>query len=395
MSSIFNTPPNTTDPMELLRYFQELRDSRIDTFRKSTSQLPSVFNRPERLAEDTNENGNNYLASIFDSLSVQTAEAVEQVGPTIARIKEEQKQEQILNKLNLEDTSFDAERMININKTPIRKEVEAIDGSVTDSTNAPGTNTITTDGNSAGKVEEPVVEEVSTTGDGIMVKPSISAKVFDPTQDLLNIIAFGEGADPNKLKAQAIHGIGTTAYDMVYSYGNILAPNKPITKMTMAELETFQRKLIAKTRGKIPGTKYGTSAVGKYQVIKTSLFGEGGTAANPKKDSWAEKLGLKATTVYTPDVQESIGFLALQEAGYKSFIAGKKSNNSFQNRIANIWASVSKSDGSDKYGQGIHTTKKDLQPVFAALKPTVNKDTAPEKSLRPKSKPTRITSGPR
>lgn len=160
MSSIFNTPPNTTDPMELLRYFQELRDSRIDTFRKSTSQFPSVFNRPERLAEDTNEKGNNYLASIFDSLSVQTAEAVEQVGPTIARIKEEQKQEQILNKLNLEDTSFDAERMININKTPIRKEVEAIDGSVT-KISPEGTgvfnNSITTGGNSAGKVEEGLV----------------------------------------------------------------------------------------------------------------------------------------------------------------------------------------------------------------------------------------------
>ena len=190
MSSIFNTPPNTTDPMELLRYFQELRDSRIDTFRKSTSQFPSVFNRPERLAEDTNEKGNNYLASIFDSLSVQTAEAVEQVGPTIARIKEEQKQEQILNKLNLEDTSFDAERMININKTPIRKEVEAIDGSVTDSTNIPGINTITTDGNSAGKVIEPVVEEVSTTGDGIMssLRPKARPTSLNVNDDIINFI---------------------------------------------------------------------------------------------------------------------------------------------------------------------------------------------------------------
>jgi len=207
------------------------------------------------------------------------------------------------------------------------------------------------------------------------------------TQDLLDRIALGEGADPQKLKAQEKHGIGTTPYEMVYNYGNTLAPDKPITQMTMKELESFQRKLINATKGKVKGTKKGTSAVGKYQVIKTSLFGANGTAEKPQKDSWADKLGLTADTIYTPAIQEKIGLLALKEAGYNSYINGKRSQNSFQNKIANIWASVAKADGTDKYGQGIHTVKKDLEPMFKALAPIKTEDTAVATSLRPKARP--------
>ena len=209
----------------------------------------------------------------------------------------------------------------------------------------------------------------------------------DPTQALLDRIALGEGADPKKLKAQEKYGIGSTPYDMVYAYGSALAPDKPVTEMTMKELESYQRKLIAATKGKVKGTKLGTSAVGKYQVIKTSLFGAGGTAANPKKNSWADKLDLKEDTIYTPEVQEKIGFLALKEAGYNSYIEGDRTQDSFQNKIANIWASVAKSDGTDKYGQGIHTVKKDLEPMFNSLAPITTEDTAVTTSPRPVGRP--------
>lgn len=233
--------------------------------------------------------------------------------------------------------------------------------------------------------EEVTTTEATTGGTGLMSRKVEASD--DPTQKLLDRIAYGEGADPKKLKAQAKHGIGTTEYDMVYAYGNVLAPDKPVTSMTMTELESYQNKLISATKGKIPGTKYGTSAVGKYQVIKTSLFGKGGTAKNPRKNSWADKLGLKEDTVYTPEIQEKIGFLALKEAGYDSYINGDRSQNSFQDRIANIWASVAKADGSDRYGQGVHTFKEDMLPMFKALAPATNDKPAPKESVRPKLRP--------
>lgn len=229
---------------------------------------------------------------------------------------------------------------------------------------------------------------------GIMTKPKATPVATtttdytppdDATQRLLDRIAFGEGADPVKLKAQEKHGIGTTPYDMVYNYGNTLAPSKPVTQMTMQELYDYQTKLIAATKGKIPGTNQGTSAAGKYQVIRKSLFGKNGTPDKPMKNSWADKLGLKADTVYTPEIQEKIGMLALKEAGYNSYIRGKRSRNSFHNKIANIWASVARSDGSDTYGQGIHTVLSDLQPMYDDLKPIkpAKRETSPRPMLRP------------
>ena len=213
-----------------------------------------------------------------------------------------------------------------------------------------------------------------------------AVKTDDATQSLLDRIAWGEGAEPVKLATQEKHGIGTTPYDMVYDYGNTLAPSKPVSEMTLKELYDFQTKLIAATKGKVKGTDKGTSAVGKYQVVRTSLFGEGGTAEKPSKNSWANKLNLKADTIYTPEIQEKIGMLALTEAGYNTFIRGKRSRNSFHNKIANIWASVAKADGSDKYGQGIHTVLTDLQPMYDLLKPikSESREYSPRPKLRPK-----------
>ena len=202
-----------------------------------------------------------------------------------------------------------------------------------------------------------------------------------PEQNLLDRIAFGEGAEPKKLKRQDKHGIGTTPYHMVYDYGNTVAPPKPITEMTLSELEVYQIDLINATKGTLPGTKEGTSAVGKYQVLRRSLFGAGGSAANPKAKSWAGKLGLTADTVYTPAVQEAIGRLALKETGYDNWKKGEKSESAMLQRVADIWASV---EGSTA-GQGIHTTKKDLEPFLSLVRPISPQ--APKRSLRPQARP--------
>lgn len=206
------------------------------------------------------------------------------------------------------------------------------------------------------------------------------ATVVDPAQKILDKIAVGEGATTSGLNKQAKHGIGTTEYDMVYNYGDTLAPSKPITEMTLKEVFDFQKKLINKTKGKVPGTTKGTSAVGKYQVIKTSLFGNG-TPEKPMKNSWADKLNLTADTKYTPEVQEAIGRLALKEAGYDNWLKGNKSTENLFKGISNIWASV---EGS-KAGQGTFTKRKDLVPFLAEEKPDEFYSLRPP--IRPLGKP--------
>ena len=186
-----------------------------------------------------------------------------------------------------------------------------------------------------------------------------------PAQNVLNKIALGEGASLEKLQRQAGKGIGTTEYDMVYAYGNILSPSKPITQMTIQEVFDYQKKLIKATKGKVPGTTKGTSAVGKYQFIKTSLFGANGTPEKPEKDRWADKLKLTPDMIFTPALQEKIGRLALKEAGYDNYLKGKKSQAATIDRIANIWASVE----GNTYNQGTATTKAELASILDTVQP--------------------------
>ena len=208
------------------------------------------------------------------------------------------------------------------------------------------------------------------------------------TQEFLDRIAYGEGAKAGD----------ETDYEIVYGYdlyakpeidgistGLSGPPNAPvkITEMTFAQLYDYQNKLITATTGKIPagkdkkgkqlflkdknGNYVGTSALGKYQVVRDSLFGKNGTPEKPKAKSWAAKLNLDENTIFTPEIQERIGRLALKEAGFDNWLYnryGGKSEKDMMEDVSSIWASVE----GNSYGQGTHTYKKDLEKYLNVLR---------------------------
>lgn len=188
-------------------------------------------------------------------------------------------------------------------------------------------------------------------------------------QNLLDKIAEGEGATPEKLKNQ---GENTSPYDMVYGYKRFLVPDKRVSTMTLKELFAFQKKLINKTKGTIKGAKKneGTSAVGKYQILKWTLFGKGknDTAENPGTGSWADVLNLKASDKFTPALQEKIARLALKESGYNAFVEGNKTQEELLKGIAIRWASVADTSGKNPSGQPIATTANMLLPLINDVK---------------------------
>jgi hypothetical protein len=189
----------------------------------------------------------------------------------------------------------------------------------------------------------------------------------DAEQDLLDRIAFGEGARPDLLAQQGKLGIGSTPYDMVLGYGTYAKPSKPITDMTMSEVFEYQKELINATKGKLSSGP--SSAVGKYQFISTYLYGPGGSAAKPKDNSWMTQAGLKATDKFTPEVQERLGRIVLSQAGYNSFLNSnrtKADDRKFQNKLAAKWASVAKAGTKEGAyeGQSVHTFDKDLKWLF-------------------------------
>jgi hypothetical protein len=197
------------------------------------------------------------------------------------------------------------------------------------------------------------------------------AKADLSIQTLLDKISYGEGATPEGLKNQSVNKEIISPYDMVYGYKQYLTPSTSVSKMTLKELFTFQNKLIRKTRGEISGKaseNEGSSAVGKYQILRDTLFGKNGTAEKPGVDSWADKLNLEADDIFSPAVQEKIARLALKESGYNNYLNGKKSKANFLKGIAIRWASVADLSGTNPSGQSTATSAQSLMPLIDNVK---------------------------
>lgn len=108
---------------------------------------------------------------------------------------------------------------------------------------------------------------------------------------LKDTITQAEGTTDKAAKAKGFK----SAYDVPYGYGKYITPDKPLSTMTLDEVDAFQIKLINATKGKVPGAKptEGTSAVGKYQFIRPTL------------KSLTEDL--PGSTIFSPQLQEKLG----------------------------------------------------------------------------------------
>jgi len=187
-------------------------------------------------------------------------------------------------------------------------------------------------------------------------------------------------SSPRKLDRAALikqiaKGEGKTDYNTtlgngVFRPGGIAEEKtKPITNMTMREIYKLQGELIQRSKGKLEGVaaNKGSSAVGKFQIIRPTLFGNG---TPDKPQGLAGKLGLGPDDKFTPEVQNKLGELLLNNSGAGLYEAGKISAAEFQKRVAGTWASVAEdSNNRSAYGQPVGTTHAQFQAVLASGTP--------------------------
>ena len=183
---------------------------------------------------------------------------------------------------------------------------------------------------------------------------------------LMEEICEGEGTSYD----DAIRNGLESPYDITFGYGAYCTPPKPISQMTMSELDDFQVAQIHATKGHITGTKYGSSATGRPQCIRSTL------AEMQKKIGWS-----KGDT-YSKDLQDRIFVELLKRRGYDQWIIGNKTDNDFQIALAQEWASIAM-PGSNKsyYGQPVGTTDEEIKQAMREAKQ------AHEESLKPPPPP--------
>lgn len=109
---------------------------------------------------------------------------------------------------------------------------------------------------------------------------------------------------------------GHEGYDVIFAHAQAKLP-KPITQMTIAELQGHQAK----------GWPAKSTASGRYQFMRATL----GDLRN--------QLGLRDGQVFNPELQDRLGYHLLKRRGYDEFMAGKIGVTEFGKRLAQEWAS--------------------------------------------------------
>jgi hypothetical protein len=157
-------------------------------------------------------------------------------------------------------------------------------------------------------------------------------KISGPgVENLLNIITRAEGTSDEQARAKGF----ASGYDVPFGYGRFIMPEKPLSQMTIDEVKQFQSKLVDATRGRIKGVnpRYGTSAVGKYQIIGPTLQG------------LQRKLGISGSEIFSAELQDRMAIELLKESGMN-----RVDPVTFQNNVARTWASIPKVDGTGVHG---------------------------------------------
>jgi hypothetical protein len=128
-----------------------------------------------------------------------------------------------------------------------------------------------------------------------------------------------------------------SAYDIPYGYGTFEMPQKPLTQMTLGELDGYETKLHQKSGG--------PTAVGKYHFTQDTLR------------YLKNALRLDDTDKFTPELQDRLGLDLLKAEGVDDYRAKRISPSQFQNNLANRWATI------PIYSTGLNRGKRRGQPM--------------------------------
>lgn len=157
---------------------------------------------------------------------------------------------------------------------------------------------------------------------------------------ILDLIGDTEGTDKRR------------GYDETLAYGKLTGGDKELTKMTLDQIDQLQTQML-----RHPENKWNSSALGRYQIIRTTLRG------------LRQELGLKGDMLFDKDLQDRLAVHLLERRGLSKWMNGQMSDEAFMKGLANEWASLPTASGLGAYaGQRVGTTAAGLRDVLAQLK---------------------------
>jgi len=139
------------------------------------------------------------------------------------------------------------------------------------------------------------------------------------------------------------------SYDVTFGFGKYDPPgyDKPITRMTLDEVDRFQAAMRAPN---------GSTPVGKYQFTRATLR------------DLRKQMGLSGSEVFTPELQERLGRKRLSWTLYDSYLAGEASEAEFRRRLNGAWASVPLPGDGSAHRQPLGITDAEVQAALRQIR---------------------------
>lgn len=174
---------------------------------------------------------------------------------------------------------------------------------------------------------------------------------------MLDLLGKSEGTDKGR------------GYNETLSYGAYTGGPVDLVKMTLTSVDVLQTKML-----KHPKNSWKSSAVGRYQIVRTTLR------------QIKETLNLHGAELFNEEMQDRMGCYLLGLRGIDKWLGGRLSQDTLINNLAKEWASIPNTQGKGHYsGQNAGVTLDQVKTALAAVKTR-----ASSKYLNPETPPAKM-----
>lgn len=169
--------------------------------------------------------------------------------------------------------------------------------------------------------------------------PAASDK-YHVYRPLLDLIGFAEGTDKKR------------GYNETLAYGAYTGGDVNLVGMTLQEIDTLQTKML-----KHPKNSFNSSALGRYQIVRTTLR------------AIRKTLKLPATARFDAAMQDRCACYLLGLRGIDKYLAARLSEKTLIDNLAQEWASLPTVSGKGAYaGQNAAVKPDRVRQVLTDVK---------------------------
>ncbi|MCC5780532.1 hypothetical protein H7H48_15835 [Nitratireductor sp. B36] len=173
------------------------------------------------------------------------------------------------------------------------------------------------------------------------VTPPVIVDIYYDYRPLFDLFGKSEGTDKGD------------GYNETLGYGAYTGGDVNLTAMTLREVDALQTRML-----KHPANKWNSSAVGRYQIVRTTL----------RKIKKA--LQLTDDMKFDQKLQDHMCLHLLEGRGLSKYLTGKLSEDAFMTNLAKEWASIPTPNGTGYYSNQKKTpvTPNQVRTVLAEVK---------------------------